>query len=340
VTSATTKLWGYRPDLGDRSDSTMSKVAAQELVIDTDPGTDDAHALVMAASHPGARIHAICTVHGNVPLRTTTRNALAIAELAGIDAPIHPGADQPLTGSRFTAADVHGADGLGGRAQEPERLVADSEHAAQALVRLAREHPHQLTYVTLGPLTNLALALALDPELPSLVRRLVIMGGATRATGNVSAVAEFNVRADPEAAAIVLARWLEPEVVTWETTLDHAIPSERFDELIAGPSDRAAFIRDIYAAPRAFVAEAYGATDVFVPDQLAMAVALEPHIVEEREHAVVDVELGGQYARGQTIVVPPWLTDRDPHVHVVKRVERSRLEALVRSASGMSPEPT
>jgi purine nucleosidase len=300
------------------------------LVIDTDPGVDDAHAILMACRHPKASIAAISTVHGNVPLDQTTRNALSILELAGSDAPVFVGAAQPLAGPLIAASAVHGADGLGGHGRSPSIQPATDDSAAQVFIRLSHEEPGRLTFVMLGPLTNLALALSLDPGLPQRVRRLVVMGGAVRATGNASAVAEFNMLADPEAASIVFARWGSPiDLITWEATLAHPIEADRFDSIIGGPSDRAAFLRAIYDAPRAFVADAYGRTEVLVPDPLAMAVALEPAIVLEEQLGVIDMELGGRLRRGQTVLLPPWLTQRDANARIITSVEHGGLESLL-----------
>ncbi|NUT40093.1 MAG: nucleoside hydrolase, partial [Thermoactinospora sp.] len=174
------------------------------LVIDTDTGSDDAVALLMAARDPGATIEAVTAVAGNVPLPVATRNALITLELAGSgEVPVHAGCARPLLRPLATAQHVHGADGMSG-APLPDPVGAPTgEHAVDALLRLARERGPELTLVTLGPMTNVAAALVRDRHLLRRFRRTYCMAGAADACGNITASAEFNVWADPEAAAIV-----------------------------------------------------------------------------------------------------------------------------------------
>src|SRR5699024_8868760 len=172
------------------------------LLIDTDPGVDDALAILMASAH--ADVEALTVVAGNVGLDHTVRNARKLVELADAQTPVFPGCALPLVLPPLDdAALVHGADGFGDVGfAEPAPQAAD-EHAALALLRLTREHPGELTLVALGPLTNLALALRLDPSLPERVARLVVMGGAVNGHGNTLSVpAEFNIGCDPEAERV------------------------------------------------------------------------------------------------------------------------------------------
>ena len=212
------------------------------LVIDTDPGVDDAQAIMLAFAHPGTTVHALTVVAGNVGLDRTLANACTILDVLAAPPgapPVFPGCPGPLLGSRV-AATSHGSDGLGDGGFPASTRPVEAEHAALALTRLGRASPGALTLVTIGPLTNLALALTLDPDLPRCYRRLVVMGGAVRGTGNMpSPSTEFNMRSDPEAAAIVLGRWPELTLVPWETVMRYPIALERLEELTAGPSRRA-----------------------------------------------------------------------------------------------------
>ncbi|HNR92852.1 MAG TPA: nucleoside hydrolase, partial [Dokdonella sp.] len=166
----------------------MTKAA---LLIDTDPGVDDALAILMAHHH--ARVAGLCVTAGNVGLAHTVRNALKLVDVVAADTPVFPGCARPLVLPADDAAFVHGADGFGDTGYMATRRQPEAEHAALALVRLAREHRGELTLVALGPLTNLALALRLEPALPTLVARLVVMGGAVTGRGNTHRVpAEFN----------------------------------------------------------------------------------------------------------------------------------------------------
>jgi len=177
------------------------------IIIDTDPGVDDAQAIALAIAHPQINLLGLTTVFGNATIDITTRNALTLLELFGdTDVPVARGAAEPLQQARMPSADfVHGADGLGNlNLPAPDRKASD-ESAAEFMVRLVNSRPGEITLVAIGPLTNIAQALKLDPLLPDKVKELVVMGGAVDEPGNVSPVAEANFICDPHAADSVLA---------------------------------------------------------------------------------------------------------------------------------------
>jgi purine nucleosidase len=272
------------------------------LFIDTDPGVDDAIALLMSLGHPDVEVVAVAGVAGNVGLDLVMRNLPAVLDAAGApDIPIHAGCDRALLGDQRDAAGFHGSNGLGGiEVPRSARRIADG-HASVTLARMARERPGELTLLALGPLTNVAVALALEPALPRLLRRTVVMGGTIRGQGNVTAAAEFNAWADPEAARRVFAAGLRPELVSWETTVEHAVPWETWDAWTAGDTPRARFSR---AMTREMIARerARGAPGFLIPDPLAAAVAIEPGAVLAADERPVSVELCGRETRGQTVV--------------------------------------
>ena len=186
------------------------------MLIDTDTASDDAVALLLAAGGGLAEIRAVTTVACNVPLRTATRNALISLEAAGrTDIPVHPGCARPLARSLDSAQHVHGEDGMSDVGlPDPVASPCTDVHAVDVLLSAPRAEPGELTLVTLGPLTNLAAALTLDPDLITRYRHVYCMAGASDLRGNISPTAEFNVWADPEAASIV-AWAATPERVTW-----------------------------------------------------------------------------------------------------------------------------
>src|SRR5690606_38783885 len=197
------------------------------LLIDTDPGVDDALALLMAFNDPGHDIVGLTVAAGNVGLRHTVANALKLCEVAGRgDVPVFPGCAAPLLHAAPDAAYVHGQDGFGDVGYEPASGAPAREHAALAILRLSHEHAGRLLLVALGPLTNVALALRLDPTLPQRMARLVVMGGADSAHGNITPVAEFNVGFDPEAAHVVLSGFPRIELADWEAVLAHGFPHD------------------------------------------------------------------------------------------------------------------
>lgn len=303
------------------------------LVIDTDPGVDDAQALMLASAHPQAHIEAVTTVAGNVGLGKTTANACVVLDALGVEAPVFAGAHRSLLGDDLNASDFHGSDGLGNSHFPPSSRQVAPEHAALALVRLANESPGELDLITLAPLTNVALAVALDPELPRKYRRLTIMGGSIRGMGNtIHPSAEFNVFTDPEAAHIVLRAWPDCTLVSWETCLDHALDEAKVDELLAIQSDRAEFFRAISTHTFAFVERAFGFKRLISCDALAMAVAIEPDLVLKSERRFVDVELSGSHTRGQTTV--DWLnrTGREPNVTLALDIDQGRWSDLMTEA--------
>ena len=174
--------------------------AMRDFLIDTDTASDDAVAIIMALADPGVRVLGLTTVAGNVGLEQATQNALLTAEICGSDVPVFAGAEKPLTRAHEHAHWFHGHDGLGDRGYPRPRRAPEREGAVDAILRLARENPG-LTLVTLGPLTNIALALEREPELAERIGRCVVMGGAPCCEGNVTPAAEYNIWVDPEAAA-------------------------------------------------------------------------------------------------------------------------------------------
>ncbi len=179
----------------------------QKLIIDTDAGVDDAIAIMMALTHPRSEVIALTTVNGNVGVDKVNRNVAHILELFGSDQPFFAGCSRPLVAEAMDSSEVHGSDGLGGVTDKlPESGRKPGEiPASLALIELVREHAGEITLLCLGPLTNLALAVRLNPGIVERISKLVLMGGAVSGQGNASPAAEFNILADPEAAAIVFA---------------------------------------------------------------------------------------------------------------------------------------
>lgn len=306
---------------------------ALPLLIDTDPGVDDALALLMA--HERANVAALTIAAGNVGLVHTVGNALRLVELVGAETPVFAGCAVPLVLPAADAGFVHGADGFGDAGYLPSARSAHDEHAAAAIVRLARDRPGELTLVALAPLTNLALALRLDPQLPSRIRRLVIMGGAVTGRGNTHvASAEFNIGFDPESAHIVFSGWPDFDLVDWEASMRHAIGFARFDDLLFRGDARARFYTAISRKARSF-SLANERSGMILADALAMAVALDPAIVTRSERHHVAIELIGGLTRGATVVDWDDRLGRRSNANIVLEVDQERFEALVAAAFGV-----
>ena len=305
------------------------------LLIDTDPGVDDALAILMAHAH--ARVLGLTVTAGNVGLAQTTANALKLVEIIGANTPVYPGCGAPLL--RRPEADasfIHGRDGFGDANLPPALRKAESEHASMAMLRLTRERPDAITLVCIGPLTNLAVALKLDPSLPRRIARLVIMGGAVTGRGNYERVpTEFNIGFDPDAASIVFDAFAQFELVDWEATtrhgLDHALLQRWFERGDA----RAKFFDAISTHARKANIER-GRIGMMAADALAMAVALRPDIVARAETRHVAVETEGRLTRGATVVDWVGFGGGAANARIVMEVDRLRFEALVAAALGVA----
>ncbi len=310
-------------------------MAKPQLLIDTDPGVDDALAILMAAAH--ADIAGLSIAAGNVGLDHTARNARTLVDLLGKNVPMFAGCATPLVRAPGEdAAFVHGQDGFGDIGfPEPAARLSD-EPAALALLRLTRERPGELTLVALAPLTNLALALRLDPSLPQRVARLVVMGGAVTGRGNTGKVpAEFNIGFDPEAAHVVFEAFPTFDLVDWEATLRHAFDDAEFDRWLAAGDHRAEFFGKIMATARRYNAQ-HDRSGLVAADALAMAVALDPSIVTRRETRAVAVELDGCLTRGATVVDWAGRLGRPAQANIVLEVDHVRFATMVRHALGVS----
>jgi purine nucleosidase len=301
----------------------------KRLIIDTDPGVDDAHAILLALAHPDVQVEAITTVNGNVDVDLTTANALKILDVAEKDIPVYRGCDRPLISRPANAAHVHGPDGLGDCSIPFSRKRPQQEHAVQALVRLANENPGELTLAAIGPLTNLAVALSLDPDLPAKFKQLVIMGGAIYSKGNAGITAEFNIHTDPEAAHIVFSSWPMLKLLSWETTLAHAFTPEILDRFFSLGTPRARFFRDTNQKILGFIRERLGQDMLFSPDGLAVAAAIEPNIVTRAEKKHMSVELHGSQTRGQTVIDWFGITEQPPNVEIIHEVDQERFIQLM-----------
>lgn len=301
------------------------------LLIDTDPGVDDALALLMAFNDPRHDVVGLTVTAGNVGLQHTVANALKLVEFCEVDVPVFAGSRQPLVHPHGDAAAIHGKDGFGDVGFEPARRSAEAEHAALAIIRLSHEHTGKLVLVALGPLTNVALALHLDPTLPERISRFVIMGGAAYSRGNITPAAEFNVAYDPEAAHIVFSEFQAVEMADWGATLDHGLPVAEVKTWLNAGNPRATFYEAVSRNTRRWSADRLGPIWCSA-DGLAMAWALQPDGALEVEQRPVAVELGGQLTRGSTVVDWNRQTGNLGNARILLKYDQQRFEVMVREA--------
>ncbi len=272
------------------------------FLIDTDTASDDAVALIMACRAADVRIAAITTVAGNVNVEQATRNALYTVELCGADVPVYMGATQPLVRKYENATWFHGRDGLGDHGYPPPRQAAQKQHAVDAIIETIEANPG-LILVTLGPLTNIALALAKQPEIATQVSRCVVMGGAPCCEGNVTPAAEYNFWVDPEAARMVLRSGLPVELIGWHLCRADAALSLKDIEFALGlNTERARFAIECNSHAQKAYLEQTGEHGISLPDPVAMSIALDPTIATSWSEHYVDVEITSELTRGMTVV--------------------------------------
>ena len=272
------------------------------VLIDSDGGSDDAVALIMALRSADVQVAAITVVAGNMPVEQATRNILYTVELCAADAPVCAGARKPLLRELVTAEWFHGRDGLGNHGYAPRSQAADSRSAVDAIIESVVRNPG-IEIVTLGPLTNLALAMTREPKIIGGIGRCVVMGGAPCCEGNVTPAAEFNIWVDPEAAKIVFRAGLPLEMVGWHLCRGAAaLNEEDMARVLALGTPLAEFA--IHS--NSVAAEAYrrqtGEKGIALPDPIAMSIALQPELCTASSMHYVDVETTSDLTRGMTVV--------------------------------------
>lgn len=285
----------------------------RRVIIDTDPGIDDALALILAFHSPELKVEAITTVAGNISLESATRNALRILEVLDLAAPppVARGAATPLGGVPLAARHVHGEDGLGdiaslvnadGKPRYPEPALSPvSESAVEVILELLGKNPGELSIIALGPPTNIALALDADPEAFAQVKELVVMGGAVSGIGNTTETAEFNFYADPHAASRVLRSGVPIVVVGLDVTLRTLLTPHALETRIEGRSDRVAqFITDVSGKYFEVSQRIRGLGGCALHDPLAVGVAIDPSFVTLEPFAA-DVETQGRLTAGMLV---------------------------------------
>ncbi|WP_236898048.1 nucleoside hydrolase [Devosia sp. SL43] len=311
-----------------------------KLILDTDGGVDDAQALLMLIAG-GRAPDAITTVFGNVGLDAATRNILSTLAVVGATIPVHKGAGRPLTQPVIDAKYIHGEDGLGGAPRPLHTADVASDDAIGFLrttFREAGDRGEKVDILMIGPLTNLALALRLEPSIINGIGQLTIMGGTVYGRGNTTPAAEFNIYADPEAAAIVFSADIEIVVAPWEPCVTHNMSGADVDKAFANISSgpEKAFSEALAHHARR-TNESYGGGDVFrFVDPLAAAIVIEPGIVIKSIRASVDVALAPGITRGMTVVDPSGRLGT-PMVTLVEEAKIDRLVALYTASIAYVP---
>jgi purine nucleosidase len=293
----------------------------RSIVIDTDTASDDAVALVLAVREPSVDVRAVTVVAGNVPLDLAVRNAIVTLDLAGgSEIPLHAGRDRPLVRPLDTAQFVHGEDGMGGASLPEPSRPPTSDDAVGALLEIAAHEAGRHDLVTLGPLTNIAAALERDPEFLTRFGHVYLMAGSPDGVGNVDALGEYNVWADPEAATAVFAAPGAKTMIGWNISRTFAVMDDEEQAALAAVGPLGRFAIDINGDVEQYCLDT-GLAGFDLPDPIAMAVALDDSIVVEATDEWLVVGLDGP-TRGCTI--PDRRFGRpDPNIRVLWSVDEA-----------------
>jgi inosine-uridine nucleoside N-ribohydrolase len=307
---------------------------ATSILLDCDPGHDDAMAMLLALASPELELLGVTTVAGNQTLAKTTANALRVLDFVGRgDIPVAAGADRPLERDAYVARDVHGESGLDGPdLPEPKREVVEDD-AVNFLAARICETDQPVTLVATGPLTNVAVLIERCPEAAGRVDRIVLMGGAI-AEGNVTPAAEFNIWADPEAAARVFSSGLDVTMIGLDVTHKALLLPEHADRLRAA-GRTGAFVADLFAFYHRFHADTYDFPGSPVHDAVAVAFVARPELVTTLRRNVV-VETDSELCRGRTVVDLWRRTEREPNCAVGVDIDSEEfLELFVERLAGI-----
>ena len=305
-------------------------MTAQKIIIDTDPGQDDAVAILLALASPEIEVLGLTCVAGNVPLALTAKNARIICELAGRpDLPVYAGCDRPLKRDLVTAEHVHGKTGLDGIALPDPTMPLAEGHAVDFLIETLRREPAgSVTLCPIGPLTNIATALHRAPEIAGRIRQIVLMGGAYFQVGNITPAAEFNIYVDPEAADIVFRSGIPLVVMPLDVThkaLTTRARIEAFRALGTRVGEAVASWTDFFER---FDMEKYGSEGAPLHDPCTIAWLLRPDLFAGRE-INVEIELHGQYTAGMTVADWWRVTKRAPNALFIRDVDADGFYALL-----------
>ncbi len=301
-----------------------------KFLIDTDTASDDAVALIMAHHWHDIKVEAITIVNGNVAVEQGTKNALYTLEVCNASTPVFVGCNKPMLREAVYADWFHGEDGMGNMHYPEPQNKPRTLHAVDVIIDTIKSHPNEITLVTLGPLTNIATALLRAPEIASLVKRCVIMGGAANTVGNVTPAAEYNIWVDPEAAKIVFHSGMAMEMVGWELSRhDAALTPSEMEVITNIGTATARLAMDCNKTAVAASLKIQNAPGLTLADPVAMAIALEPDIITSQGKYFVDVETTGVITRGQTVVDELNVLNKYPNMQVIWSIDAQRWKEIL-----------
>ncbi|KUJ80853.1 nucleoside hydrolase [Ruegeria marisrubri] len=306
-------------------------MTARKIIIDTDPGQDDAVAILLALASPEEiEVLGITAVAGNVPLPLTARNARIVCELAGrTDVPVYAGCDAPLKRKLVTAEHVHGKTGLDGPDLPDPKMELAQGHAVDFLIHTLRRHPPgTVTLCPLGPLTNIATAFQKAPDIVDRVQQIVLMGGAYFEVGNITPAAEFNIYVDPEAADIVFKSGADIVVMPLDVTHKALVTKQRNDAFRALGTRVGVAVAEMTDFFERFDKEKYGSLGAPLHDPCVTAYLIRPELFSGR-HVNVEIETRSELTLGMTVADWWGVTDREPNALFIGDVDADGFFALL-----------
>lgn len=306
---------------------------ARKIIIDTDPGQDDAVAILLALASPELEVLAVTAVAGNVPLALTSLNARKVVELSGRPVPVYAGCDRPLRRDLVTAEEIHGKSGLDGVDLPEPALPLAKEHAVDAIIEILRREPAgTVTLVPVGPLTNIATAFEKAPDIIPRVQEIVLMGGGCFEGGNVTPAAEFNIYVDPEAAAVVFGAGAPIVIMPLDVTHQALTSRARIEAFRAlGPVGEAvASWTDFFER---FDMAKYGSEGAPLHDPCTIAWLIRPELFSGK-HINVEIEVNSPLTRGMTVADWWGVTDRAPNALFIREIDAEGFYALLTERIG------
>jgi purine nucleosidase len=292
-------------------------MAAQRIILDTDPGIDDALAMLLAVASPEIDLGAVTVTGGNCPLAQGVRNARAVLQLVASPVPVLPGVALPLIREAYTAPETHGDSGLGNAHLPDPPILFAAEHAVDYLVREILSAREPVTLVAVSPLTNVAMAIRREPLIAQRVREVIVMGGALAVPGNTTPLAEFNIFVDPHAAHIVLHSGLPITLLPWDITSKVLLTQQHVDSLLETPSPVSRFIADATSFYIDFHRQYFGYAGSSINDPCAVALVFQPELATY-ESLFVEVEINSETSMGKTMADVNNVWRRPPNVRLVR----------------------
>ncbi|KAL4219576.1 hypothetical protein ACF0H5_022150 [Mactra antiquata] len=304
----------------------------RKLLIDTDAGVDDAQAILLALTNPDVEVIGITCVDGNTNTHQVGLNVLRILQVVNrLDIPVYIGCTEPLLGDKKPSNEYHGVDGFGDVPDEnaPDSSHLQTEHGVSALVRLSKEHEGEITLVCIGPLTNIAMAVRMDSKFGSRIKHCYIMGGNHEGKGNMTASAEFNFYADPEAAYVVLNQLKSPiTMVTWETCENHPLSWEFYRRARGPDTPINNLLREVEKHSAKFAEDNEWGSFV-TADELVMSCFLNSDVIKNSCDVYATVDTKGQYTCGQMVVDWKSFMKQPNNVTIITDIHQSKYEELL-----------